>query len=100
MPEPSEPMLTATVRLLALVAIAYVLFCGMLFMLQERLIFFPQRDPPGTRYAFGLPAEEVWIPVEAVRLHALWFRVPAPQGVILYLHGNAGSLRSWGAVGP
>lgn len=93
-------MVVATVRLLALGAIAYALFCGMLFMFQERLIFFPQHDPPGTRYAFDLPVEEVWIPVEGARLHALWFRVPEPQGVVLYLHGNAGSLRSWGAVGP
>lgn len=23
-----------------------------------------------------------------------------PRGIILYLHGNAGSLRSWGAVAP
>lgn len=93
-------MFATTLRLLALIALAYTLGCGMLVMLQERLIFFPQRDPPGTRYAFGLPGEEVWIPVAGASLHTLWFRVPEPHGVILYLHGNAGSLQSWGAVGP
>jgi alpha-beta hydrolase superfamily lysophospholipase len=85
-------------RVLALLAIGYALVCALIYVAQERLIFFPERDPPGTRYTFGIPAEEVWIPVDGAQLHALWFRVAAPQGIILYLHGNAGSLRSWGAV--
>jgi uncharacterized protein len=85
---------------IALIALAYISVCTMLFLWQERLIFYPERDPPGTRYAFSHPAEEVWIPVDGATLHALWFRVPEPQGVILYLHGNAGSLRSWGTVAP
>lgn len=93
-------MLAVTLRLLALVAISYALLCGVLFLFQERLIFFPERDPPGTRYAFGAPAREMWLPVDGATLHALWFRRSEPQGVVLYLHGNAGSLRSWGAVGP
>lgn len=93
-------MLALTLRLIAFVMIAYGLVCGLIFMVQERLIFFPDRDPPGTRYAFGIPAEEVWLPVDGATLHALWFRVPEPHGVILYLHGNAGSLRSWGTVAP
>lgn len=92
-------LVVVIIRGLALLALAYLLFCGLLFLIQERLIFFPQRDPPGTRYAFSMPSEEVWIAVDGAQLHALWFRVPVPQGVILYMHGNAGSLRSWGAVG-
>lgn len=93
-------MLSITVRFVALLSLAYIALCGMVFLFQERLIFFPERDPPGTPYDFSVPAEEVWVPVAGANLHALWFRSAAPQGVILYFHGNAGSLRSWGGVAP
>ncbi|HMQ29446.1 MAG TPA: alpha/beta fold hydrolase [Chloroflexaceae bacterium] len=92
--------LATILRLLALAAAGYALLCALVYLMQERLIFFPERDPPGTRYAFGAPAQEQFIPVEGSQLHALLFRAPEPRGVILYLHGNAGSLRSWGAVAP
>ncbi|NCC31463.1 MAG: alpha/beta fold hydrolase [Chloroflexia bacterium] len=87
-------------RLLVLSLLLYLLVCVVIFLWQEQLIFFPERNQPGTRYVFGHPAEEVWLTAEDAQLHALWFRVPEPQGVILYLHGNAGSLRTWGAVAP
>ncbi|WP_245863534.1 alpha/beta hydrolase [Candidatus Viridilinea mediisalina] len=86
--------------MLTLLLLAYVLVCTMIFFWQEQLIFFPERNSPGTRYDFGIPVEEVWIPVDGARLHALWFRVPEPRGAILYLHGNGGSLRGWGSVAP
>ncbi len=85
-------------RFLGLMVIGYVGVCSMIYLVQERLIFFPERDPPGTRYEFGLPVEEVWIPVDGAVLHALWFRQASAQGVILYFHGNGGTLRSWGEV--
>lgn len=86
--------LPTILRLLALAAAGYALLCALVYAMQERLIFFPERDPPGTRYAFGVPAEEQLISVEGARLHALLFHAPEPRGIILYLHGNAGSLRS------
>lgn len=94
------PLFSFLTRLVIALLFAYVLFCGLLYMLQERLIFFPIQDPPGTRYDFGLPVDELFIPVAGAKLHALHFQIEAPRGVILYLHGNAGSLRSWGAVAP
>ena len=92
--------LPAILHVLALVAVGYALLCALLYLAQERLIFFPERDSTGTPYAFGVPAEELFLPVEGAQLHALLFRAPEPRGVILYLHGNAGSLRTWGAVAP
>ncbi len=92
--------LPAILRMLALVAVGYTLLCTLLYVAQERLIFFPERDPPGTRYAFGVPADELFLSVDGAQLHALLFRATEPHGVILYLHGNAGSLRNWGMVAP
>ena len=65
---------------------------------QESLIFYPEILPPDYPYAFSEPFEEVTVPVEAATLNALLFRVHNSKGVVLYLHGNAGSLSSWGAV--
>ena len=72
---------------------------------QESLIFYPEILPPDYPFAYSEPFEEVTVPVEAATLNALLFKaknkgtdfksVPA---VILYLHGNAGSLRTWGEV--
>lgn len=92
--------LPAIFRVFALIAVGYALLCTLLYLAQERLIFFPERDPLGTRYAFGVPADELFIPVKGAQLHALLFHAKEPRGVILYLHGNAGSLRSWGTVAP
>jgi pimeloyl-ACP methyl ester carboxylesterase len=65
---------------------------------QESLIFFPEILPPSYRFAFSAPFEEATVPVEAATLNALLFKAKNAKGVILYLHGNAGSLRSWGGV--
>lgn len=94
-------MLPTILRLITTILVpGYATICGVIYMFQERLIFFPDRDPPGTHYEFGIPVEEVLIPVEGAQLHALWFRRSQAKGVILYFHGNAGSLRTWGEVAP
>ncbi|MFV9507115.1 MAG: alpha/beta hydrolase [Oscillochloridaceae bacterium umkhey_bin13] len=82
--------------LLGLITLTYLGMCGLIYLRQEQMIFFPRQDPPDTSYDFGRPVSEVWLPVAGARLHALWFQVPEPQGVILYLHGNADTLRNWG----
>ncbi len=66
---------------------------------QERLIFFPEKLPAGYAFDYDIPFEEVTWPVDGAELHALHFRVDDARGVILYFHGNAGSLRGWGDVG-
>jgi len=65
---------------------------------QESLIFYPETLPPDYPFAFSGPFEEMAVPVEAAALNALLFKVPNPKGGVLYFHGNAGSLRTWGDV--
>ena len=65
---------------------------------QESLIFYPETLPQDFRYTFSQPFEELNIPVEGATLNALLFKVPNPKGGVVYFHGNAGSLRSWGEV--
>jgi len=65
---------------------------------QEELIFYPEALPPDYQYAFSEPFEEVTVPIEKATLNALLFKAVNPKGVVLYFHGNAGSLRTWGDV--
>ena len=81
---------------LALAAAAlYAVLLLLLFAMQSRLIYYPEigRDVTTTPRAVGLSYEDVWLePDEGVRLHAWFVGHPAPRGVVLILHGNAGSI--------
>ncbi len=76
----------------------YIVVCVALYFLQERLLFLPEVLQPDFRYSFPMRFEEISLPVRGATIHALHFKPERPRGAILYLHGNAGSLRSWGAV--
>jgi uncharacterized protein len=83
---------------LVIVVALYLVMCAVLYRIQERLIFFPEQLSPAHRYDFPTTFREVTWEVDGAALHALHFTVEHPRGAILYLHGNAGSLRSWGHV--
>ncbi len=71
----------------------------MLYFLQEKLIFLPERLPADYRYTFEVPFEEFYIDrPDGATLNALHFKKEDPTGVILYFHGNAGNLARWGEV--
>ena len=89
-----QTLLTSLVAAVVL----YLATCVVLYRLQERLIFFPERLSPNHRYSFPTSFREITWQVDDATLHALHFTVEQPKGVILYLHGNAGSLRSWGHI--
>lgn len=91
-------MRNALLTSVVVVVVLYLVACVVLYRFQERLIFFPERLPADHRYTFPTAFREVTLEGDGATLHALHFTVDQPKGVILYLHGNAGSLRSWGHV--
>jgi pimeloyl-ACP methyl ester carboxylesterase len=85
--------------LLAMLLVLYVVGGGFLYFKQESLLFYPQKLP--AEYQFRFPGEYREYPVTAAdgtQLSGLLFSVKAPKGLILFLHGNGGSLASWGSV--
>jgi len=66
-----------------------------LWFWQERLLFHPRTLPAEHRFNVGSDVHEVFIDVPGARLNALHLRLPQPDGVVFYLHGNAGHLQSW-----
>jgi alpha-beta hydrolase superfamily lysophospholipase len=76
-------------------ALAYAALLGALYVGQEKLLFHPRTLPAEHRFNFGADVHEVFIDVPGARLNALHLRLPEPDGVVFYLHGNAGHLQSW-----
>ncbi len=73
--------------------------CALLFFLQEKLIFFPEKLPKNFQFRFYQQYEEISIKThDNVLLNSILFKADNSKGVIFYLHGNAGSLNSWGEV--
>jgi hypothetical protein len=76
-------------------AAAYAALIGLVWLLQEKLIFLPSPLPAAHRFDFGADVHEDWIDVPGARLHALHLRNARPRGVVFFLHGNAGNLDGW-----
>jgi hypothetical protein len=77
----------------------YILMAGgFMYFKQENMIFAPEALPPDFKFAFQERFEELNWPVDGARINALHFRAAKPKGIVLYFHGNAGSLKSWGEV--
>jgi uncharacterized protein len=78
--------------LLAAAGAVYTAAIGWLWFRQERLLFEPSRLPPDFVLSNDPDVHESWIEVAGARLSAVQLRLPAPRGVVLFLHGNSGNL--------
>jgi uncharacterized protein len=92
---PRRPGWQRALSWLLAVALAYGTLLGALWLWQERLLFHPRTLPADHRFNVGADVHEVFIDVPGARLNALHLRLPDPDGVVFYLHGNAGHLQSW-----
>ncbi|HTE26619.1 alpha/beta hydrolase [Flavitalea sp.] len=72
----------------------------LLYFIQERLIFFPQKLPENHQFNFNNNFGEITVTTpDNKKLNAVLFKADsAAKGVIFYLHGNAGSVESWGEL--
>jgi fermentation-respiration switch protein FrsA (DUF1100 family) len=87
------------ITIIALVAIGgYILICAVLYTQQERLIFSPEVLAPDFPFTFPGRFEAIALPSDGAVISALYFKADHGKGAVLYFHGNAGSLRSWGSV--
>jgi pimeloyl-ACP methyl ester carboxylesterase len=68
----------------------------LLYLLQERLIFKPERLAQDFEFRYDVPFRELFFDVEpGVRINGLHFHREAPLGLILYFHGNSRSIKGW-----
>lgn len=103
MPITSDTTLTKMkkilLRITTLILIAYVAICVLLFFFQEKLLFVPEKLDKDFQFMFNQPFDEIGIETpDHVLLNGLLFKSDLSKGLVFYLHGNAGSLNSWGVV--
>lgn len=87
------------IKLFLTVVVLYILLCGLIYFIQEKLIFFPEKLDKDFKFNFGQEYRELNFKTQDnLQLNAVLFPAPHSKGLIFYLHGNAGSINSWGGV--
>ena len=67
------------------------------YFFQENLLFYPEKLSENFKFNFSADFTELnYQPDKGTNLNALLFESSDKKGIVLYFHGNAGSLRSWG----
>lgn len=90
-----QTLLHTLIWLLAAASLLPLLAWGALWLWQERLLFQPTRLPASATLAHEPDVHERWVDVPGARLSVMELRLPAPRGVVFFLHGNGGNLASW-----
>lgn len=82
-----------------LLAALYLLLCIIVYVIQDRLIFFPEKLTANHQYHFfGRFREKNIKAKDGIVLNGLLYEVNSPKGIVLFVHGNAGSIDTWGWV--
>lgn len=75
---------------------AIVFLLIVIYFVQERFIFKPEKLHQDFEFKFDIPFKELFFDVApGVRINGLHFYRKQPKGLILYLHGNTRSIKGW-----
>lgn len=85
------------ISLFTFLGIIYLLYVSYIYFNQAEMVFIAHKLPKNYKFEFNQKFEELNIPsFDNKKLNGLLFKTPNPKGLIFFLHGNAGSLDSWG----
>lgn len=90
-----------TLKVIGYFVFLYLTILGAAYYLQEKIIFFP--ETLNKEYDFKLPLEAkeyLLTTQDGIKINALLYQRPANKKIIIYFHGNAGSLADWKGVAP
>jgi hypothetical protein len=80
-------------NLLLLLTVAYLALVLLVYFVQPRLVYFPDKQLSNTPEAAGLDYTAVSIATgDGETLHGWWMPVPDAKGTVLFFHGNAGNI--------
>lgn len=84
--------------LVLILVIAYVIANIVLYLMQERFLFKPEKLPDDFEFKYpNLNFEEYNLEKEpGVNINGIHFKIAEPKGVVIYLKGNSKSLKGWG----
>jgi pimeloyl-ACP methyl ester carboxylesterase len=78
------------------IIIGYVVLAGLVYFIQDRFIFKPEKLRADFQYKYDAPFKELFFDVEpGVIINGLHFTVEKPLGLVLYFHGNTRSIKGW-----
>lgn len=76
---------------LKVAVIVYLVCGGVLYFIQEKILFHPKKLPADYTFSFSLPFKEIYLPVSSEKnISIIQFTVPDSmrKGLVLYFHGN------------
>jgi fermentation-respiration switch protein FrsA (DUF1100 family) len=83
-----------TLLILVIIYLGIALFY---YFFQNRFIFARFGIYGKYRFRLDIPHKEIMLKSEeGETLHGLWIKVKNPKGLLIYFHGNTGSLKRWG----
>ncbi len=78
------------------IIIGYLVLAVLVYFIQDRFIFKPEKLRADFKYQYDAPFRELFFDVEpGVSINGLHFTVEKPLGLILYFHGNTRSIKGW-----
>jgi len=81
---------------LAYIIYGYMALLIIIYLVQEKFIFKPEKLHAGFQFKYDVPFKELFFDVKpGVRINGLHFFREAPKGLILYFHGNTRSIKGW-----
>lgn len=85
--------------LLCFFLVIYVLIISYVYFNQIGLVFHSSKLPKDFKFDYQQKFEEVNIPsFDGSILNGLLFKAENSKGLVFYLHGNAGTLETWGKI--
>ncbi len=76
-----------------------IVICVALYFFQEKILFYPNKLAKNYQFHFDQPSYELnIITSDKKTLSGILFKADSSKGLIFYLHGNAGTLDSWGTI--
>ncbi len=79
------------------ILVAYIIGGLLLYSFQESFIFPATKLNPNYKFRFDNEFEEINIQTDDdINLNAILFKNPNSKGVVLYFHGNGGTIQGWG----
>lgn len=74
----------------------YILITAIVYFVQEKFIFKPEKLKQDFVYKYDVPFKELFFDIEpGVRINGLHFTCKNPLGLVLYFHGNSRSIKGW-----
>lgn len=85
--------------LLAFFVVIYVVVVSYVYFNQVGMVFLSSRLSKDYRFDYQQKFEELNIKsFDGINLNGLLFKAENPKGLVFYLHGNAGTLETWGKI--